>query len=496
MHLHGPHRRHFGFMCALAALVVASAAAQDVPPHAYPLDQLELRLKPMTKEQLQEECNTWFGHLQKAVRAVSDARIAIIRFDERAAADAKAAAAAKAEAKQEADEKQEAAESAPSTDTETPAPESEHAQKEAEAAAAKAEAVAKQADEAKVEQKSEREQMLEKQTELQSQRTAVIERFDAVLDAFENKGGDPSEYRAYITAVVPPIIEEVNVFDLQQVRIALYQWLTDPSGGLAWARKITLFLVLVIAFWILSRIAAGAMKRGLGVTNTSHLLREFLVNNTRRLVFFIGLIVAVGALGVPTGPLLAFVGAGGLVVGLALQGTLSNFASGILILLYRPFDVGDAIDAGGVAGVVKGLNLVSTTIYTFDNQRVIVPNNAVWGGVITNITGNPTRRIDLVFGIGYDDDIVRAQQILEQLVKEHKLILDDPAPVVKLHELADSSVNFVVRPWSKTSDYWTVYWDLTRAVKERFDAEGVSIPYPQQDVHMHHVAPASASADA
>ena len=200
---------------------------------------------------------------------------------------------------------------------------------------------------------------------------------------------------------------------------------------------------------------------------------------------FIGLLVAVSSTGVDTTPLLAGITAAGLVVGLALQGTLSNFASGIMLLLYRPYDVDDLIVAGGVTGKVESMNLVSTTILTVDNQKVIVPNTNIWGNVITNITAKPIRRVDLTFGIGYSDDIAKAQEILEKIIGSDERILADPEPVIRVHELADSSVNFVVRPWVNTDDYWDVYWDITREVKMRFDAEGVSIPFPQRDVHVY-----------
>jgi small conductance mechanosensitive channel len=191
---------------------------------------------------------------------------------------------------------------------------------------------------------------------------------------------------------------------------------------------------------------------------------------------------------VDVAPLLAGVGVVGFVLGFALQDTLANFAAGFMILLNRPYDVGNVVTAAGVTGSVESMSLVSTTLKTPDNQRIIVPNGSIWGGVIQNVTSQETRRVDLIFGCGYEDDIGKAQAVLEDIVSSHELVLKDPAPVIRLHELADSSVNFIVRPWTKTSDYWAVYWDLTRTVKERFDSEGLSIPYPQQDVHMHQVA--------
>ncbi len=174
-----------------------------------------------------------------------------------------------------------------------------------------------------------------------------------------------------------------------------------------------------------------------------------------------------------------------IVVAFALQNSLSNFASGLLTLIYRSFDLGDMINVVGTLGVVESMNLLSTQLRTPDNQLVVVPNNSVWADVIINVTGITQRRVDLVFGIGYSDDIDKAQTILEKIVTEHKHVLQSPEPIVKLHERADSSVNFVCRPWVKPENYWDVYWDITREVKRQFDAQGVSIPFPQQDIHFY-----------
>jgi len=152
--------------------------------------------------------------------------------------------------------------------------------------------------------------------------------------------------------------------------------------------------------------------------------------------------------------------------------------------MYRPFDVGDLVEAGGVKGRVNHMSLVNTTFLTLDNQRLVVPNNLIWQTVITNVTAQTTRRIDLMFGIAYGDDIDKAEKVLREIVMEHEAVLDDPEPNIKLHELGESSVNFIVRPWVKTDDYWDTYWEITRAVKLRFDEEGISIPFPQRDVHV------------
>jgi small conductance mechanosensitive channel len=318
---------------------------------------------------------------------------------------------------------------------------------------------------------------------LQEERTLLADRLRAVLDEWEKKGGDPAEFRAYSSAVSGL---DVDVSDAGATLKVLQGWLFSEQGGLRWLWNIVKFVAIFAAFWILSRILASLVgKAASQIRGTSSLLKTFLVNFVRQATLAVGAVVALAALEVNISPLLALIGGAAFVVGLALQGTLSNFAQGLIILAYHPFDVGDVIDAGGVSGVVESMNMLSTTIRTFDNKVVIVPNGKIGGDTITNATASDTRRVDLTFGIGYADDIDKAEAVLTKLVTEHPLVLADPAPVVKLNELADSSVNFIVRPWTKTGDYWTVYWDLTKGVKQAFDMEGISIPFPQQDVHMH-----------
>ena len=235
---------------------------------------------------------------------------------------------------------------------------------------------------------------------------------------------------------------------------------------------------------------AGAATRSIvnrAGSKLTDLQKTFIVGILYRGVIILGLIVAVSALGINIGPLLALIGAAGFVVAFALQGTLSNFASGIMILLYRPFDVGDIITVSGESGIVETMNLMCTNLRSFDNKLTVIPNNSVWGNTITNATGHSAnRRVDLVFGIGYSSDSDKAQAILKDIVTSHNLVLSQPEPVIRMHELADSSVNLICRPWVKTADYWTVYWDVTQLVKKRFDAEGINIPFPQQDVHIYN----------
>ena len=441
---------------SLSLLVAPSTAvAQDETYTAHTIDDLEigldelrLKLKPLTQAELAVEADAWMALLRRKIDETSQTNLEVREKNE-----------AIAEAAEQVDE----AEGVATT-------------QEVERA------------EAKVEEHTEaKESKLDALNRLEAERVALLDRVNVVLKAWERKGGDATEHRAFISATSGP---ELNWYDWQALRASIVGWITSEQGGLRWGRNTGLFLLVLIVFWVLSRIVGTATSKALTVAqNASVLLKAFLVNGARRAVFLIGVVLALSMLGMPIGPFLAVIGAAGLVIGFALQGTLSNFASGILILLYRPYDVGDVINAAGVSGSVVGMNLVSTTICTFDNQNVTVPNNAIWGGVITNVTGNSTRRVDMTFGIGYADDIDRAKSVLEEIVKSHELVLPEPAPVVRLHELADSSVNFIVRPWSKTPDYWTVFWDVTRTVKQRFDAEGISIPFPQRDVHVYQESP-------
>jgi small conductance mechanosensitive channel len=210
------------------------------------------------------------------------------------------------------------------------------------------------------------------------------------------------------------------------------------------------------------------------------------------LIIFV-VIAALGQLGIQTASFVAIVGAAGLAIGLALQGSLANFAAGVLILIFRPFEVGDFVEVAGVSGAVQNIQIFTTELHTPDNKKVIVPNGGVISGNITNYSANNTRRVDLVFGIGYSEDIDVAKTLLQTVLAAEPKVLQDPAPTIGVVELADSSVNLVCRPWVNTADYWDVYFNVTEAVKKALDAGGISIPFPQRDLHLHHVnAPAAA----
>ena len=327
--------------------------------------------------------------------------------------------------------------------------------------------------------------LLESVTKLKEQQTALSDRFMVVIEEFKSKGGKVEDYESYIAAISGV---KVDISDASATWTVVTGWLTSSEGGLRWAKNISMFFVILLVSWILAKLLGKAVKKAVVKLQTaSELLKDFIVNITRKTVLLIGFVVALSMLEINIGPLLATIGAAGFIVGFALQGTLSNFAAGILILVYRPYDVGDLVDIGGTFGTVEAMTIVSTTLRKLDNQKVIVPNNMIWGDIITNVTGTRKRRVDMVFGIGYSDDIAKAQKILEEILANHAAILKDPEPIVRVHELGDSSVNFVVRPWVETENYWDVHWDITRSVKERFDAEGVSIPFPQRDVHLHQV---------
>jgi len=282
-----------------------------------------------------------------------------------------------------------------------------------------------------------------------------------------------------------------DVLDVGLVAGLVVEWAVEARQLVADEGPRVLFRLLLVVLILLIFVQLGNLARKLANTalnssrvQVSQLLRDMIVSIIRNIVILLGVLLAISQLGISLGPLLAGLGIMGFIIGFALQDTLSNFASGVMILLYRPFDVGDTVISGEVSGKVSHMSLVNTTFLTFDNQRLIVPNNMIWGSVITNLTAQFTRRVDLVFGISYDEDIEKVEKILHEIVDNYEAVLDSPEPMIKVSELADSSVNIAVRPWVKTEDYWDTYWDLTRAVKMRFDQEGIAIPYPQQDVHI------------
>ncbi len=255
-----------------------------------------------------------------------------------------------------------------------------------------------------------------------------------------------------------------------------------------WSPKlVTAILVLIIGLWIIKAVVNG-IGRVMGKRDMEPSLQSFLMS-LLRITFKILLLISVaGMLGIETTSFIALVGAAGLAVGLALQGSLANFAGGVLILVFKPYKVGDWIDAQGHSGTVHSVQIFNTVLKSPDNKTIIIPNGPMAGGSITNYSTEDLRRVDMVFGCGYGDDIIQVQKLLQSMVDAESRVLKDPAPAILLSELADSSVNFTLRLWAKKEDYWGIYFDFHKNVKLEFDKNNISIPFPQQDVHMHQVS--------
>ena len=274
-----------------------------------------------------------------------------------------------------------------------------------------------------------------------------------------------------------------------------------PAAGFDWAQvleylttnsvDLAINIAIAIAIFYVGKIVVSLFVRGLRKVmqkrEVDRTLETFVCNLVRMALMVVVVIAAISQVGIETTSFIAIFGAAGLAVGLALQGSLSNFAAGVLIVLFRPYRVGDFVEAAGIAGSVEQVQILTTVLKTPDNKMIIVPNSQIMDSVITNYSANDTRRVDMVVGVSYSDDLDKVHATIKELVAADERILDDPECKIAVSELADSSVNFIVRPWVKTEDYWGVFFDLTEAIKKRFDKEGISFPFPQQDVYLHKV---------
>ena len=478
-----------------AAGTPSSTAAVTTLDPTVSLEDLRVMVRPLTVGELQVEADAWFQLLRAKARQIAVSRLGvrqtkaavgddaeaqetldnITQTQQKAdirAAEAEQALSQAAEQELGIENRQEVA--ASEQDGETDEPSNEPASDEPSLPAAEA---AKQV----------RGDLLDKVTALQGERSALSDRLLIVLDSLEAKGGDPNPMRMYAAAVNKVELEPTDVDVVLKESV---DWLTAEDGGRRWAWNFVRFGVILLIAYLLARILGSfvnwLLERKVAM---SRLAEQMIANTIKYVVLLVGFAIALTALEIDITPILAAMGAAGLVIGLALQDSLSNVASGLMVLVNRPFDVGDVVNAGGVLGSVQQMNLVSTTLRTFDNQTIHIPNNEVWNNVITNVTANETRRVDLEFGIGYSDNFEDAEQILRAVVDDHPLVLGDPEPTIAVHALADSSVNIVCRPWAKTSDWWQVKTEITREVKRRFDAAGISIPFPQRDVHVHYALP-------
>lgn len=264
-------------------------------------------------------------------------------------------------------------------------------------------------------------------------------------------------------------------------------WLA--TEGLAFGiRLLGALVIFLVGKWV-AKLVSGLIGGALNRAHVDATLNRFLTRIAYTLLLLVVVMAALDMIGVKTTSLVAIIGAAGLAIGLAMQGSLANFAAGVLIIIFRPFKIGDFIDAGGVKGIVEEISIFTTNLRTPDNLGVIVPNSAITGGSITNFAAKDTRRVDMTFGIAYDDDIATAKKVIWDVLNADERILKDPAPIVGVMELADSSVNIVVWPWVARADFLNVKFDLNERIKAGLEAAGCSIPFPQRDVHLHTVEP-------
>ena len=443
-------------VCAASEDDATSAEThQNAPDAAWdiPVEVLRLQIKYLSAEELIKEADRWQAILRTTVQKLNQANIEVWYENQKLA--------------------------------------------EAESAASESTPAGQESADRNVEQETGRkDKVLARLAELREQRVQVIDRLNVVLDELSAKLGQTAEgeeqetvqnYRHYVNAVKAL---KLDVADTQSTRATIVAWLKSSEGGIRLLNHLGKFLAIVAGFWLLSIVLSKLVSKALALSsNVSHLLRKFVIDAVRRITFIVGLMLGLAALEINVTPLVAVIGAAGFVIAFALQDTLSNFASGLMIMFYKPFDIGDFIETSQIAGKVRSMTLVTTNVMTADNKLMVVPNNELWGKVITNVTGSSERRVDLVFGIAYEDDIEHAQRVMDDVVSHHEKVLKRPETIIRVHELGDSSVNFVCRPWVKTEDYWDVFWDLTEQIKQRFDKEGISIPYPQRDVHMISAAP-------
>ncbi|WP_422412784.1 MULTISPECIES: mechanosensitive ion channel domain-containing protein [unclassified Endozoicomonas] len=324
---------------------------------------------------------------------------------------------------------------------------------------------------------------------------SAVANLKQIVIMMQEQGLPVEQYNELIFKTTGNLAEAVvNIETLHTVIAGLWgdliHWFKSNLGGIL--SRLLLFVALMAVTIMLSRLVRRGISRAVTLKKArfSTLVQDFFISVGGNLVVVFGLLFALAQVGLDLTPVLTGLGVAGIVIGFALQDTLSNFASGMMILIYRPFDVGDYVEAGGVAGKVGKMSLVNTTIRTFDNQVFMVPNAKIWGETIKNITSERIRRVDMVFGVAYGDNVEQVESLLEDIVCSHQKILKTPEHIIRLNILNESSVDFVVRPWVKTDDYWDVYWDITREVKVRFDREGITIPFPQRELHFYSKAPA------
>ncbi len=326
---------------------------------------------------------------------------------------------------------------------------------------------------------------------LEFQKNSVAESLSVTLELMQQLDMETSQFGQILVLATGELLNktvdaEVAIGLLQKVGRSARLWLDDNLSEII--VRLSTFVLILMAFKLLAKLASRVLLRLISRSslNTSRLLSDFVQGITSKVIMLVGFIVALTQLGIELGPLLAGLGIMGFVVGFALQDTLSNFASGMMILFTRPFDINDVIDAGGVSGIVRSMNLISTTIVTFDNQQIVVPNSKVWGNTIRNVSARDKRRVDLSFALSHQVDSARMEALFKEVVDADPRVLKDPAPTIKLNKVGEYSSEFIVRPWVLSGDYWSFYWELTRAIKDRLDNEELAFAHRQQDVHLRY----------
>lgn len=282
-------------------------------------------------------------------------------------------------------------------------------------------------------------------------------------------------------------MEQEQLTLVEQLKAYFSDFINNPEVLIGIGKSVVLALLVYLIGRRIAKSVANLTGKGLTRSGNDPILVGFLRNIVYYTITAAVIVMALGQLGIQTTSLIAILGAAGLAIGLALKDSLSNFASGVMLVLFRPFKIGDVVEVAGKTGKVKEIRIFSTIINTPDQKEMTVPNGLITEDVITNFTSQETRRVDLVIGVSYDDDIKQAKQIIHDTITAHELVLKDPEPTIMVIELADSSINFAVRPWCNTEDYWTVYGDLLEQLKYNLEAGGCSFPYPQTDVHLHQV---------
>jgi small conductance mechanosensitive channel len=325
---------------------------------------------------------------------------------------------------------------------------------------------------------------------LQAQKEGATASLTNLVSLMKKRGLDDTSYSELLIRTTGQLTTETLSADVAKAFLEHQiadgeKWLRER--GVAIGFQVLVALAILIGFWLLAKLVRRGVRKALSRPDlgASKLLQRFAARASGALVMLVGILVVLSQFNIEVTHMLAGLGIAGFIVGFALQDVLANFAAGMMILAYRPYDVGDWIEVPDAFGKVSHMNLVSTTILTGDNQKLLVPNKKIWGSVLRNVTSEQTRRVDLTFGIGYSDDIAQAERILHEIVEADERVLASPEPLIRLTELGESSVNFIVRAWCLTADYWELRWHITRRVKERFDEEGVSIPFPQRDVHLY-----------